>query len=277
VDAKSPLLLYGSGRQRLALILDSVPGRQEVVVKSLGPHLKNVMGVGGATVLGDGRVVLILNLPELLAKQPRVDVVIPTVPEPASSQPRLSAAAPSVEAGPRLAAEDIARLNTGGLSPATVAPAAYVAPTTVPVAGATIPASRRSGRLSSGPGSHHGYVLVVDDSPSVRRVVSNMLKSHGWEVQTARDGVEALDVVARQTPAAVLLDIEMPRMDGYELLATLRSQAQYAGLPLIVITSRAAAKHQQRAIHLGANAYVVKPYQDDELLKTLDELTAQQR
>ncbi|HEV2238618.1 MAG TPA: Hpt domain-containing protein [Ktedonobacterales bacterium] len=279
VDAKSPVLLYGSGRQRLALILDSVPGRQEVVVKSLGPHLKNVMGVGGATVLGDGRVVLILNLPELLAKQPRVDVVIPTVPEPTSSQPRLSAAAPSADPGPQLAAADIARLNTGGLPPVGAASAApaYVAPTTVPVGGAVIGTGRRSGRLSSGPGSRRGYVLVVDDSPSVRRVVSNMLKSHGWEVQTARDGIEALDVVARQTPAAVLLDIEMPRMDGYELLATLRSQAQYAGLPLIVITSRAAAKHQQRAIHLGANAYVVKPYQDEELLKTLDELTAQRR
>jgi CheY-like chemotaxis protein len=282
VDAKSPVLLYGSGRQRLALILDSVPGRQEVVVKSLGPHLKNVMGVGGATVLGDGRVVLILNLPELLARQPRVDVVMPVVPEPAGSQPRLSASAPSEEAGPRLAVEDIARLNTGSLAPTAAATAAaYVAPSTTPVTrtaashAANATANRRSDRLFSGPGSRHGYVLVVDDSPSVRRVVSNMLKSHGWEVQTARDGIEALDVVARQTPAAVLLDIEMPRMDGYELLATLRSQAQYAALPLIVITSRAAAKHQQRAIHLGANAYVVKPYQDEELLKTLDELVQQ--
>lgn len=117
--------------------------------------------------------------------------------------------------------------------------------------------------------AQRSYVLVVDDSPSVRRVVSNMLKVNGWEVQTARDGVEALDVIARQMPSAVLLDIEMPRMDGYELMATVRSQEQYRHLPLIVLTSRAATKHQQRALQLGADAYVVKPYQDEELLNTI--------
>ena len=100
-----------------------------------------------------------------------------------------------------------------------------------------------------------------------------MLKASNWDVQTARDGVEALEVIARQEPAAVLLDIEMPRMDGYELMATLRSQEQYRHLPLIVLTSRAATKHHQRAFQLGADAYLVKPYQDEELLNTLARLT----
>jgi len=116
------------------------------------------------------------------------------------------------------------------------------------------------------------HVLVVDDSASVRRVVGNMLKQNHWEVQMARDGVEALEMISYETPAAVLLDIEMPRMDGYELIATIRSQEQYRTLPLIVLTSRAAAKHQQRAMLLGANDYVVKPYQDDELLNKLKAL-----
>src|SRR5205823_1270580 len=121
--------------------------------------------------------------------------------------------------------------------------------------------------------SEHGkHVLIVDDSPSVRRVVGNMLKQHGWEIQMARDGVEALEMITREAPAAVLLDIEMPRMDGYELIATLRSQEQYRMLPLVILTSRAAAKHQQRAMQLGANAYVVKPYQDEDLLNTLSSL-----
>ncbi|HEV8193725.1 MAG TPA: response regulator, partial [Ktedonobacterales bacterium] len=119
-------------------------------------------------------------------------------------------------------------------------------------------------------------VLVVDDSPSVRRVVSGMLKANGWRVQTARDGVEALELIARERPAVVLLDIEMPRMDGYELMATVRSQEQYRFLPLVVLTSRAATKHHQRAMQLGANAYVVKPYQDEELLRTLAQLAAAQ-
>jgi CheY-like chemotaxis protein len=99
-----------------------------------------------------------------------------------------------------------------------------------------------------------------------------MLKSNGWEVQMARDGVEALEMISYETPAAVLLDIEMPRMDGYELIATVRAQEQYRTLPLVVLTSRAAAKHQQRAMQLGASAYVVKPYQDEELLGTLKSL-----
>jgi CheY-like chemotaxis protein len=116
------------------------------------------------------------------------------------------------------------------------------------------------------------HVLIVDDSPSVRRVVGNMLKQNQWEVQMARDGVEALEMISYETPAAVLLDIEMPRMDGYELIATVRAQEQYRTLPLVILTSRAAAKHQQRAMQLGASAYVVKPYQDEELLNTLNAL-----
>jgi CheY-like chemotaxis protein len=103
-------------------------------------------------------------------------------------------------------------------------------------------------------------------------VVSSLLKQHGWEVQMARDGVEALEIITNETPAAVLLDIEMPRMDGYELIATVRAQEQYRTLPMIVLTSRAAAKHQQRAVQLGASDYVVKPYQDEELLSKLNAL-----
>jgi CheY-like chemotaxis protein len=116
------------------------------------------------------------------------------------------------------------------------------------------------------------YVLVVDDSPSVRTVVTGMLKANGWETQSARDGIEALDVIGRKRPAAVLLDIEMPRMDGFELMATLRGDQQYRNLPLIVLTSRAADKHRLRAQQLGANAYVVKPYKDQSLLETISGL-----
>jgi CheY-like chemotaxis protein len=88
----------------------------------------------------------------------------------------------------------------------------------------------------------------------------------------ARDGVEALEMITSEPPAAVLLDIEMPRMDGYELISTVRAQEQYRTLPLIVLTSRAASKHQQRAMTLGASGYVVKPYQDEELLNTINKL-----
>ncbi|HEX9412891.1 MAG TPA: hybrid sensor histidine kinase/response regulator, partial [Ktedonobacterales bacterium] len=276
IDQKSPVLLYSAGKQRFALILDGIPGRQEVVVKGLGPHLREVRGVDGATVLGDGKVVLILNLPELLALPLRPEAMRPVLPEAGGSHVRLPTGAPPAGgAGAQLSPEDIARINTGALGGATgpsrsASTAAPVVPSRPPISG------RKSGRLLGDPAVGDSYVLVVDDSPSVRRVVGNMLKSHGWDVQSARDGIEALEVVAKRVPAAVLLDIEMPRMDGYELLAILRSQPQYRQLPLIVITSRAAAKHQQRAIQLGADAYIVKPYQDDELLGALENLVARQ-
>jgi chemotaxis protein histidine kinase CheA/CheY-like chemotaxis protein len=222
-DPQSPVLMIDAGRQRLALRIDAIVGRQEIVAKSLGPHLRKVPGVAGATVLGSGEVVLILELLELLAQRE------------AAMRPK---------------------------------PLLVPAPFTLPVL-------EQPPQPATAPNApSQGYVLIVDDSPSVRRVVGNMLKQAGWEVQVARDGVEALEVIARKTPAAVLLDIEMPRMDGYELMATLRSQEQHQNLPLIVLTSRAASKHQQRAMQIGANAYLIKPYRDEELLSLLRELTA---
>jgi chemotaxis protein histidine kinase CheA/ActR/RegA family two-component response regulator len=239
VDERASVLLVVAGRQRYALVVDSVVGKQEIVAKNLGPHLREVRGVAGATVLGNGQVVLILDVLNLL--EHRGQTVSPSFTAPAPG----AATSPSISA----------------------VPTRLLAPTWT----SSLPSV---GRGQTMPPVHmeDQYVLVVDDSPSVRRVVSNMLKTAGWEVQTARDGIEALDVAGKRKPAAVLLDIEMPRMDGYELIATLRSQDQYKHLPLIVLTSRAAGKHHQRAMQLGADAYLVKPYQDEELITTLNTL-----
>jgi chemotaxis protein histidine kinase CheA/ActR/RegA family two-component response regulator len=233
LNEKAPLLLVRTDRHRVALVVDDIRGRMDVVIKSLGPHLRHVEGIAGGTVLGNGRVVLILELLELLSGRPggKGGVASP-LDALAEAQAR-----PAVQVERRT----------------TIAP---MLPVQKPV--------------EMAPRGKH--ILVVDDSPSVRRVVSNMLKQHQWEVQTARDGVEALEMITQQAPAAVLLDIEMPRMDGYELMATVRAQEQYRTLPLVVLTSRAAAKHQKSAMQLGANAYVVKPYQDEELINILNAL-----
>jgi chemotaxis protein histidine kinase CheA len=236
LNEKAPILLVRTDRNRVALVVDDIKGRMDVVIKNLGSHLRNVHGIAGGTVLGNGRVVLILELLELLASRTGVRGAV-TIPA-ASETPEVEPMRPAVQVERRT----------------TIAPSVPTSPKPVPVA----------------PQGKH--VLVVDDSPSVRRVVSNMLKQRQWEVQTARDGVEALEMISQETPAAVLLDIEMPRMDGYELMATVRAQEQYRTLPLIVLTSRAAAKHQQRAMQLGASSYVVKPYQDDELINILNAL-----
>jgi CheY-like chemotaxis protein len=274
VEERSSVLLVNAGKRRVALLVDGIASQQEIVAKPLGPHLRDVRGVAGAAVLGNGQVVVILELHELLAAAPEGTL---TLPEPGSgrvarqgaavesfpSQPTARTPMPRAE---RLEADSSAGKTTWTSARPTepmLHDFAMARPQT------QTPSTTSQNRVVVPPSVRYSHVLVVDDSPSVRRVVGNMLKSYGWEVQTARDGVEALDSIARKMPAAVLLDIEMPRMDGYELMATLRSQEQYRQLPLIVLTSRAATKHQQRAIQLGADAYVVKPYQDDELLSTI--------
>ncbi|HLI71692.1 MAG TPA: response regulator [Ktedonobacteraceae bacterium] len=237
LNDRAPLLLVRTDRHRVALVVDDIKGRMDVVIKNLGPHLRSVHGVAGGTVLGNGRVVLILELLELLSVRSglRSGLTMPSQPDTSTTS-------------------EFSQIRSVQLERRTT-----IAP--------TAPAQRPVETPSRGK-----HILVVDDSPSVRRVVSNMLKQHQWEVQTARDGVEALEMITQQTPAAVLLDIEMPRMDGYELMATIRAQEQYRTLPLVVLTSRAAAKHQQHAMQLGASAYVVKPYQDEELINILNAL-----
>jgi len=243
LEEKAQLLLVNAGGQRVALIVEEIKSKQDIVTKNLGPHLREVHGIAGGTVLGNGHVVLILELTELLSQRQRmVDAA--------------NANTAAYREGTAVVANAASLRQTIDISPQTRA---------VGAPGHIVPAAvARPER-----GKH---ILVVDDSPSVRRVVGNMLKQHGWEVQMARDGVEALEMISYEMPAAVLLDIEMPRMDGYELIATVRAQEQYRTLPLVVLTSRAASKHQQRAIQLGASAYVVKPYQDEELLNKLNTL-----
>ncbi len=246
LDEKAQVLLVNAGGHRVALMVEEIKNKQDIVTKNLGPHLRHVHGILGGTVLGNGRVVLILELTELLSQRQKLQV------DPGAA----SAIAMQVQKEGAASQAPVSLRQTVDVSPPIIRQAAP---------GRAAPAAvARPER-----GKH---ILVVDDSPSVRRVVGNMLKQHGWEVQMARDGVEALEMISYETPAAVLLDIEMPRMDGYELTATVRAQEQYRTLPLVVLTSRAASKHQQRAMQLGASAYVVKPYQDEELLNTLNAL-----
>lgn len=112
-------------------------------------------------------------------------------------------------------------------------------------------------------------VMVVDDSLTVRRVSQRMLERHGYRVAVARHGIEALEQLRDITPSAMLLDIEMPRMDGFELLSRLRSDMRLKSVPVAMVTSRAAERHRNHAMHLGANAYFGKPYRDQELFEWL--------
>jgi chemosensory pili system protein ChpA (sensor histidine kinase/response regulator) len=206
--AVQPVLVANLSHRRVALAVDEIVNSRDVVVKTLGTHLRRVPGVWGATLLGDGTVVLILS-PVDLAGAAEAPVVV-------RSQP--------------------ARATADGHEPYTV--------------------------------------LVVDDSLSMRHVLSLAVKKAGWTAVPARDGVEALDILQRSTrqPDLVLLDIEMPRMDGFELLSAVRAQKGRATLPIVMLTSRSGDKHRDKARSLGVTDYMVKPFQEEVLIRNIDRL-----
>ncbi len=197
----NPVLLLRSGEQRIALHVDELQGNHEAVVKNIGPQLARQPGIAGATVLGDGTVVLILN-PAQLAQR------IVTMTHKAGK-----------------AAPETLRIQP--------------------------------------------LVMVVDDSLTVRKITTRLLTRAGYQVATARDGVDALEQLGEISPVVMLLDIEMPRMDGFELAKHLRRDARTQNLPIIMITSRTADKHRDYAMQLGVNAYLGKPYQEEALLQLI--------
>ena len=117
-------------------------------------------------------------------------------------------------------------------------------------------------------------VLVVDDSLTVRRVTERMLLREGYRVMLAKDGLDALERLAQEKPAIVLSDIEMPRMDGFDLVRNLRADARWHDLPVIMITSRIAQKHRDYAAELGVEHYLGKPYSEEDLLALIAHCTS---
>ncbi|AMC36212.1 Hpt domain-containing protein [Janthinobacterium sp. B9-8] len=195
------ILLLRSGTGRMALHVDELLRNQEVVVKTIGPQLARIPGVTGATVLGNGDVVMIMN-PLLL----------------------------------------LAHGETRSITAESAAPETLK---TTPL------------------------VMVVDDSLTVRKITGRLLAREGFQVLTAKDGVDALQQLSDVTPDVMLVDIEMPRMDGFELTRNVRANEGTRQIPIIMITSRTADKHKNYAFELGVNAFLGKPYQEEELLSQI--------
>ena len=203
-----PVMLARSGDLSVALQVDKVIGSREVVVKALGRQFDRVGGISGATVLGDGSVVVILDVLALVQ---------------------------SVDAQAEVFISDEPLADDTGVK----------------------------------------TVMIVDDSVTVRKVTSRLMERQGWKVVTAKDGLDAVEQLQDIYPDIVLLDIEMPKMDGFEVLRTARRDARLKNLPIIMITSRTGEKHKQQAFALGVNAYLGKPFQEAGLMSTIEEVLAE--
>jgi chemosensory pili system protein ChpA (sensor histidine kinase/response regulator) len=220
----SPLMILKSGNDRVAIHVDEIVGNREVVVKNIGPQLARMIGIAGATVLGSGDIVLILNPVPLAQRVVHENVRAPRI-TPSDAPSTMGAVA-------EMAARE----------PAT--------PLADPVQGLRM----------------QNIVMVVDDSLTVRRVTQRLLTREGYQVVLAKDGVDALEHLQSVTPDVMLVDIEMPRMDGFDLTRNVRDDERTRNIPIIMITSRTAAKHRNYALELGVNEYLGKPYQEDQLL-----------
>jgi chemosensory pili system protein ChpA (sensor histidine kinase/response regulator) len=207
-DVTVPVILVRAGEHSTGLVTDELVGSREIVVKSVGPQIAAIRGISGATILGDGRIVIILDIGALV----RTDFRARTEP--------------------------------------------------------VMPREKTDTR---------SIALVVDDSITVRRVTQRLLERNGMRVLTARDGVDAMEMLQEHTPDIILLDIEMPRMDGYEVATQVRADARLSGIPIIMITSRVGEKHRARAIEIGVDDYLGKPYQEAQLLEAIEPLIARRR
>ncbi|MDW3095714.1 MAG: Hpt domain-containing protein [Gammaproteobacteria bacterium] len=205
-NASHPVILVRMGEHRLAIHVEATYGNKEIVVKPLASHFSQSQGISGATILGDGSVALILDIPwiaRLIQTRTNSDaVVVSEVPEKDSDE--------------------------------------------------------------------EATVMVVDDSITIRKVTTRFLERNNYKVVTAKDGVDALQKMQKIVPDVVLLDIEMPRMDGYELAAQMRKEERLANIPIIMITSRTGDKHRNRAMELGVNCYLGKPYNEAQLLERIE-------
>jgi chemosensory pili system protein ChpA (sensor histidine kinase/response regulator) len=190
-----------------AVAIDRIYSQRDIVIKSLGTHLGHVKGIAGAAVMGDGQVVPILNLEELL------------------------------------------RAETGRTHPPH--------------------RLKRKARIQ-----RPLEIMVVDDSVTIRNVVSHLMQRQGWKVLTAKDGLEAIEVLHTWQPDLIILDIEMPRMNGYEFMRSMRAREEFKHLPVIMHTSRGSKKHREKAESLGVNAFVTKPYEEEKFVALIEDLSS---
>jgi chemosensory pili system protein ChpA (sensor histidine kinase/response regulator) len=256
---KASVILAKSGQQRAAVQVDEIIGNREIVVKNIGPQLARLVGVAGATVMGSGQVILILNPVQLVFREAatvKVEKVVGGTEAQEKSLSSMAGVSVTSDATPVVEAELMKGVSLAETIAANMFDEGGFVKEDVPTLARTIP-----------------LVMVVDDSLTVRKITSRMLIREGFEVATAKDGVDGLQQLQDIQPDIILLDIEMPRMDGFEFARNVRADAKARDIPIIMITSRTADKHRNRAMELGVNEYMGKPYQEEQLLAMIRSFT----
>lgn len=208
-SSNANIILIKFGQKRLALHVDEIAETRDTVLKPNSPQLSNVSGIAGATVMGDGKIVLIIDVPTLTK-----------LAETSKEQTR------------EFSLADDSHKNSKTIK-----------------------------------------TLVVDDSITVRKVTERFLGRNGITTLLAKDGLDALEVLEKETPDVILLDIEMPNMDGLELAKIIKSNTKTPNIPIIMITSRSGKQHRHVANDIGVDVFLGKPYQESELLGYIQALT----
>ena len=206
-ETRSLVLGLATEGRTIAISIPQITGQKEIVMKGLGTHLRTVPGISGAAVMGDGSIVPVLNIPDLIQAAERTE-------------------------------------RTSAMSFHFEIPTSFT-------------------------------VMIVDDSISIRRVMSRLVTANGWVPVEAKDGLDAIEQLEMEEvrPDCIVLDIEMPRMNGFEFLVKLSNTPGGIDIPVIMLTSRASAKHQEKAFQLGARAFLTKPCKDEEFVETVLRLT----
>ncbi len=208
-DNIRPALLINYDNSNRVVFVNTIADSKNIVVKNMGEYLKNVQGVIGATIVGDGSVVPVLDMSDLIRT--------------------------------KVFGKTSTTLNLSHTSIIKLAPT----------------------------------VMIIDDSISTRRALSQVMKDAGYEIMTAKDGIEAIGLMEKKQPSIILVDFEMPRMNGIELTSHVRGMSDLKHIPIIMITSRSTDKHKQLAFDMGVNRYTTKPFSEDNLLDDVASLLSE--
>jgi len=223
---RNPIIITFDRGNYVALLVDKIVRREEILIKSLGPSLKRLKYIIGGSIMADGHVVLVLDIPQIIQDSLKTPIV--------------TAQADQVVTAPA-SKRDTKRI-----------------------------ALKKKSETQKIISDRKPSILVVDDSLSIRKYLTGLLSGKGFMIETAKNGYEALNILNDKRFDVIITDLEMPQVSGYELIETVRLDENIRDIPIIVLTGRASENFRNLTTKLGADAYIIKPFKDQELFDEID-------